>query len=271
VGGGGDATNPYAASSPAFLPQQLVPHSSSDIVPQRVGVDPIWNYAWRVWQNNLGLLAGTTFVVLLITGPIAFGEDAARDMFRQEGEDALAGLVVCIGRTLRFLVETYLGIGQAIIALKLARGQPAEFSDLFKGGARYLPVLGGRILAGLAIGVGLLLCIVPGVILALMFWPFYYLVVEGKVGVMDSFGMANKITEGNWGTAFLLWLLSIVIGIVGFLAFCIGIVFAIPLITLLWVTAYLMMSGQLAPYPGYGSPPAAAGYGPPAGSPFGGK
>jgi uncharacterized membrane protein len=168
-------------------------------------------------------------------------------------------------------VDTYLGIGQAIIALKLARGQPAEFTDLFAGSSRYLSVLGGSLLGGIVAGIAFLLCIVPGVILCLMFWPFYYLVVDNKYGVMDSFGVAGKITEGNWGTAFLLWLLSIVIVMCGILALCVGIVFAIPLVTLLWTTAYLMMSGQLAAYPGYGPQPPQPTFTPPGASPFAGK
>jgi DNA-directed RNA polymerase subunit RPC12/RpoP len=265
------APNPYAASAPAWQPQMPMPHASGAIVPQRVGVDPIFNYAWQVWKQNLGLLAGTTLVVLLISAPIDFATNFIETMLRRDGDDAAAGLVGLLGSILGFLVDTYLGIGQALIALKLARGQRAEFGDLFSGGSRYLPVLGGSLLGGIVAGVAFLLCIVPGVILCLMFWPFYYLVVDNKYGVMDSFGVANKITEGNWGTAFLLWLLSIVIGLCGFLALCVGIIFAIPLITMLWTTAYLMMSGQMATMPGYAPPSAAAGFGQPAGSPFGAK
>ena len=37
--------------------------------------------------------------------------------------------------------------------------------------------------------------------------------------------------------------------ILGFLALCIGLLFAAPLVTLLWVVAYLMMSGQISQQP----------------------
>jgi hypothetical protein len=95
-----------------------------------------------------------------------------------------------------------------------------------------------------------LLCIIPGIILALMFWPFYYVVVESKAAVTDSFSVASTITQGNRGTTFVLWLASIGMMIVGVLAFCIGILFAAPLVGVMWATAYLMMSGQLAAQPG---------------------
>lgn len=270
-GGGAGAANPYAASAPAWQPQAPMPYASGEIRPQLVGVDPIFNHAWNVWKQNLGLLVGTTVVVLVISMPIDFATNFIETMLRRDGDDGAASLVAFIGGVLGFLVDTYLGLGQALIALKLARGQRAEFGDLFAGGSRYLPVLGGSLLGGIVAGIAFLLCIVPGVILCLMFWPFYYLIVDNKYGVMDSFGVANKITEKNWGTAFLLWLLSIVIGVCGLLAFCVGIVFAIPLIGLLWATAYLMMSGQLAAYPGYGPQPVQPPFAPPGGSPFAGK
>jgi hypothetical protein len=46
--------------------------------------------------------------------------------------------------------------------------------------------------------------------------------------------------------------------IVGFLALCIGLIFAAPLVSVLFATAYLMMAGHLpvysqpAQYPAYG-------------------
>jgi hypothetical protein len=49
----------------------------------------------------------------------------------------------------------------------------------------------------------------------------------------------------------ILWLVSVGIIIVGLLAFCVGIILAAPLVSVLWATAYLMMSGQLPPQPQY--------------------
>lgn len=265
------SANPYAPSASTWQPQPAMGYSSAGIVPQRVGVDPIFSHAWRVWQDNIGLLAATTFVALIISAPIDFITAFVETMLREEGDDALAAIVNLGGSVLSFLVDTFLGIGQAVIALKLARGQRAEFADLFSGANQYVPVLIGSFLGGIVAGIAFLACIVPGVILCLMFWPFYYLLVDRKASLTDSFGLANKITEGNWGTAFLLVLLGIVIVFVGLLACGIGIIFAIPLVTLLWATAYLMMSGQLPAYPGHAPQPGPPAFAPPGGSPFAGK
>ena len=98
---------------------------------------------------------------------------------------------------------------------------------------------------GIAIGLGLIACIVPGILLMLMWWPAYYLVVDEKAGVMESFSVAGNITRGNWGAAILLWLISLAVSMAGVLALCIGILFAAPFVAMMWAVAYLMMSGQI--------------------------
>ena len=115
-----------------------------------------------------------------------------------------------------------------------------------------LPLIGAFLIAVIPLIVGFALVIVPGVLLLLMFWPAYYLIADARTGVMESFSVARRITEGNWGSAFVLYMMSIGISLLGCLAFCVGLLFAAPLISVMWAVAYLMMSGQLMPYgPGY--------------------
>jgi hypothetical protein len=257
---GAASVNPYAPPQAASYQPGYGQYPAVPIQPTVVGVEPILNYAWQVWQQNLGLLVGAYATILGIALAIGIPlgiVQAALEANNNPEASALLGAVVNLGAN---VVQIFLGIGMAQICLKLARRQPAEFTDLFNGGSRFLPVLGVSVLLGIAIGLGMLLCIVPGILLALMWWPAYYLVVDDKAPVIESFSRASEITKGNWGTAFLVFLLAWVIGLVGILALCIGIIFAAPLVLMLWTTAYLMMSGQLpaypqqAQYPAYGKP-----------------
>lgn len=241
--------NPYA--SPQTLPDKPLAGfpPTGTLGHQVVSIEDVLNYALKVWQANLGLLVGVTFTVIAINSVLNAILSGIQGVIEQQGEMELAIAVVIIGNLVLNVIQMFLGIGQAQICLKLARRQPAQFSDLFNGGSRFLPVLGGSILAGVALIVGFALCFVPGVILLLYFWPFYYLVVDEKARVLDSFTMAGRITEGNRLTTFLIWLLSVGISLLGVLALCVGLLFALPLISLLWATAYLMMSAQLPTQP----------------------
>jgi phage FluMu protein Com len=242
--------NPYA--SPAASPGYAVtfaPLKDRPVTPQPVSVDAILSYAWRLWQMHLGLLVGVTVVIIAITWAISLPFGFVQAMLEQNREPEAAFAVGSIGNIVSNLVQLFLGIGQAQIALKLARRQPAAIADLFGGGPLFLPVLGASILGGIMFALGFLLLIIPGIILLLMFWPFYYLVVDQKTGVVESFSVASSVTQGNWGTAFLLWLVSVAVMILGCMALCIGVIFAAPLVTMFWAIAYLMMSGQISTDP----------------------
>jgi hypothetical protein len=244
---GGGSPNPYASPQAInYQPQMGVSHVPITNVP--VGVEQVFNYAWQIWQVNLGLLVGTTFVFFVIIYGFGFLLGGFQAVLESNDSPELSAVVAVIGNIASNLIQLFLGVGQTLIALKLARRQQADFSDLFAGGPRFLPMLGAYILLMLAISTGLLLLIVPGIIIALMWWPVYYLVVDGKAGVIESFSVASHVTKNNWGTALVLYLLSIGIVILGCMALCIGLLFAFPLFSLLFAVAYLMMSGQLSPY-----------------------
>ena len=114
-----------------------------------------------------------------ITYAIAIPLGILQGALEKDAPEASIGVAI-IGNVVSNLVQIFLGIGQAIISLKVARGMPATVGDLFSGGPRFLPVLGASILAGIALLAGMMLCIVPGVLLAIWFWPFYFLIVEEK-------------------------------------------------------------------------------------------
>ncbi|WP_145084271.1 hypothetical protein [Anatilimnocola aggregata] len=219
---------------------------------QIVDIGPIMNHSLEIWQKNMGLLVGTTFVAGILTNAVNWiGQGVQVALQANEMPEASVGVAV-VFFILQNVVQIFLGIGQARICLQLARYQPAEFGDLFKGGDRFLPMLGVMVIAFFALFLGFALLVVPGIILLLFYWPAYYLIVEEKAGVIESFGMAGTITEGNRLTTFLVWLLGVGIIMLGCLACGIGVLFAAPLLSMLWATAYLMMSGQLPTQPQFG-------------------
>ncbi|MGY8770176.1 MAG: hypothetical protein ACKVH8_17300 [Pirellulales bacterium] len=245
--GGGDfapdPTNPYASPETGYQPQDS-PSQPGQINPQQADLGSIINYSFECWKEHLGILVGAGVVVIGITYAIAFPLGFVQAALKQNSPEL--GVVVSIGGQLLLnIIQIFLGIGQAKIALKVARKESVEFSELFSGGPQFLPVFGASILFGLAVVLGFLLLIIPGVLLLLFFWPFYFLVVDEKRRVMESFSTAYEIGSINAGNTFIIWLLSLGIMLLGVIACCIGVIFAAPLVTMLWATAYLQMTGQI--------------------------
>jgi uncharacterized membrane protein len=123
---------------------------------------------------------------------------------------------------------------------------------------KFLQSLGFMLLVMVVALVSLPLLYVPLIVLFFLYWPSYYLVIDGKCGVMDSFNAAQRIAEGNKLTTFLVMLVGAGFTMLGEMACLVGLFFAIPLVSIMWCTAYLMMSGQI-PIPPRPHPP---GYGP---------
>ena len=54
----------------------------------------------------------------------------------------------------------------------------------------------------------------------------------------------QEITQGNWGAAFVMFIASFAIVLLGLMAFCVGVFLAIPLVSLIQAVAYCHMTGQ---------------------------
>lgn len=247
--------NPYLA--PAAHAKQS--KSRGRIVGQTVSVGDILGHASEVFSQHVGLLVGATLTIMAV-GMI----DSVLDRISEVIEGPIVVAIFCLGLVLN-LIQTWLTIGLVQMTLKMARGKHTSYEELFGGGRKLLPIIGFYLLVGLPLfAVGLviflmmafsvqfvILCAVVIGLLVLMgwmfIWPCYYLIVDDKAGVFESFGLAFEISIPNLANVIVLVLATIGIFIVGFLALCIGLIFAAPFVSLMWSTAYLMMTGQLHP------------------------
>lgn len=88
----------------------------------------------------------------------------------------------------------------AIIAVTVSSlsGRPAQpGASLLLGLRRILPILAATILSYLAIAVGLVFFLVPGLILFTMWILIVPVIVEEQVGVFGSFGRSAELTRGS--------------------------------------------------------------------------
>lgn len=81
-----------------------------------------------------------------------------------------------------------------------------------------LPLIGAGILSGIAIGIGFLLIIVPGLILLTIWAVIAPVIVVERSGVIDAFGRSRELVRGNgwqvFGVIFTVFLISAVVGFI---------------------------------------------------------
>lgn len=219
--------------------------SGGEFVPTTVEIGPIFEQAWEIFKRNIGIAVAITVVGAIISFLSGIPGQILQLAADQGGVDPLMLFIGILGSAvLQYGVMFLLWAGQSYTMLKLARGEPVELSDLFRGGPYFLRSAGSSFLYLLMVTVGMLLCLVPGVFAMLLFWPYLYVIVDRDVGALEGLSTAKRLTEGNLGTGFLLGLMTIGLNIIGILMCCVGVLFTAPLCMLLSAVAYLMISGQ---------------------------
>lgn len=240
------SSNPYQSPAYSYQEPQFGVNVGGDkqpLRPTQIVLDDVFYVTWKIFQQNMGILIGVALVALLFS----IATSAAAEGVKRSARDKDVGELMARGVDVAtWPIMTFLEIGMAIVYLKVARGQPVEFAEMFSGGKYLLRSLGGDILWGIAVVLAMCALIVPGIFVALMLWPYYLFIIDRDQGVFESFSSAQQFTEGNKMTMFVVFLANMGIVLAGCLTFIIGLVFAVPFVSLMVIVCYLMMTGQLS-------------------------
>ena len=107
------------------------------------------------------------------------------------------------------------------------------------------PYILASILFGIAVFVGLILCIIPGLIFAVVYHFYGYVLVENpSTGAMDSLKKAADISRGHRWELFGLFIVLLLINIVGLIACLVGVIFTAGISAVAVAYAYRSLSGQ---------------------------
>lgn len=237
-----ETTNPYADPPKSSQPDNpYAPPETDDtyeVATQLGRVDPgmALQLSWDLLKANLPILVTTHGAFLLIQLVFQLISSVAE----QNGQP-FAVMAIALGST---AAQWFLTIGLIIVTLQVARGQQPEFGVMFSGGPWFARVAVANLLFGLMVGLGFVLFIVPGIYLALRFWPFQYFIIDRDCSISESFSLAGQFTEGNKMSCFALGCIGVVVFLAGLLMLCVGLFFAYPVIMMMWTVAYLMMTRQ---------------------------
>ena len=136
------------------------------------------------------------------------------------------------------LISIMLGAGLTHAALHVVAGRPASVGMLFSQFGKLVSLIGGSILFYLMLAAGVLLLIVPGIWVALRFGLFLNAIVDRNLGPVEALKYSYSITTNNTLNMLGLWIMLALVGLAGALVFLVGLVFALPVITLSMVLAY---------------------------------
>ncbi len=148
--------------------------------------------------------------------------------------------------------------GLYIAAFKQLRGQTPEVRDLFEGFQFFGPTTLLIIISGFLIFLGTLLCIIPGLVLAVWWFFALPLCITHGLGATDAMAMSKqKVQEGFWDIVVLLLIIFAVNFIAGMLPLG-QILVGLPIQTLITAVAHRDLFGLEGALPPVGRGPAPA-------------
>jgi hypothetical protein len=213
-------------------------------------------FGWDTMKNNMAFLV---LAVLIMWVAAAIPSGLGSIGYRSVSTAAAFGLIFGV---ISFVVGMFVNMAQIKISLRFSKGETADFPDLINEYPRFWDFLLGSILYALIVLGGLILLIIPGIYWAIKYHFYGYLIIDQGMGPMDAIRKSGELTDGVKWNLLLFWLVLVGIYILGFLACCVGILFAIPvmMVAVAYVYRTLLvatMTPQVQQAPPSAQPPAA--------------
>lgn len=223
---------PMQPANPPPIPPVPLPSNSSFSIGEAI------KFGWNTTLRNFGFLilsalvvVGYIIVLFIVVGVLA-------TLFKDNG------LVFAIINIAVYLLELIIILGYYKVYLKLVDNQKPQLSDLFREYPRLISYAIGSFLYAVAILVGFILLIIPGVIFAMRFAFYPFIIVDKGANPIDALKMSWAITRGQTIKLFLFGLALSVVYFLGFLALGVGLLISVPTVLIAYTYVYRKLLPQ---------------------------
>lgn len=247
------------------LPEQQTPDTSSSSARGQLEIDdpsalpvssemfypmPCIQWAWELTLKKFGLLVGYGALYLVMTFAVSFFfgiiQNGIQFLILDQNFEGSEYLSIGIGLLLEVLdsaIGIFFSLGLIRVALNVVGGEFVSLATLLSEGKNYWNALLASILFYLMLIVGLLLLVVPGIYVAIRFGQYMHAIVDRKLGPIESLEYSAKLTKDRCMSLFGFYIVTFLITVAGALCLLIGLLWAIPCVTLAQVFVYRYLQG----------------------------
>lgn len=225
--------------------------------PGSFDVASAFRWGWKKFQENLGPIIMATVVLIVavivfefissfITGAIFGAGDLTldSDTGTLSGERGfLSALVVSLlSSFLSAVVGVLVQAGIIRGALAIADGRKPELPEILATD-KIGPTLITAVIISAGTFIGMIFCILPGIVFAVMSSFALYFLLDRDVEPLDAVKASFSFVKNNIGQLVLLYLASIAAIIAGLIVCLVGVLVAIPVVILANTYAYRRLTG----------------------------
>lgn len=199
-------------------------------------------FGWDTFKKRPWFFVGASVVIALaylVVGSISVGIDAS--LTGSLDETTVAGAVV------DWILSTLVSMGVVAFYLKAHDNPNAVSLSSLWHPHPFWNYFAASLLLGLAIVLGLLLLIVPGIIFALMFMFATLIVIDRERGPIEAMKESMRITRGHKWPLLGFALVLVLLNVLGLLALGVGLLVSIPVSLLAFMHAYRSLAGWEVP------------------------
>ena len=204
-----------------------------------ISVSKIFGKAWELFKANGSDLVVVTFIYVFLSSTLSIVDSLT------EGSPFIIVLIISI---ICGIAQMILALGFNSILLNTVDGNNFHLQELFNKRSPTLifQYIVGSILSGIAIVLGFIFLIIPGIYLAIRLQYFTLCILEQEVpDCGKALNESWNMTEGHVLDLFSLGILSICLVILGLIALFVGLFVAIPVAGLMSAVAYRILKVNL--------------------------
>lgn len=210
------------------------------------------SYGWRAFKANVGTFLLLGILAMLVPGLISgIGQVASQGgSALAEGSDGAmlalgvgGGILGILLNIVSQVVALFFTAASIRAAFDVTEGRRAELGAAFSRWSMG-QVIVLALLVAIGTMVGLLLCVLPGIVFIFFTWFGTYFVVGNGQSGFEAIGSSFRFTADNLGNLLLLFLMAILIALLGLLACFVGLLVAMPVLTVAAAYTFRVLQGQ---------------------------
>lgn len=195
-----------------------------------IDIVSLFKYCFEQYKKYANFIIGAviTYFVLAVLPQVFFTLNAPQN---PTTKTEITSLILT-------MVQVFLSLGFTKIILFLAEDKYVEVSDMFNNFNIFLSYFVSSFLYGIAIFLGTILLILPGIWVAIRFQFYPYFIIEEGSSSFDALRLSYEYTTGFTLELFILGVVVVVLNAIGVLFFGIGIILTYPLTTMAVAVVY---------------------------------
>ena len=183
-------------------------------------ISEVFGTSWKHTKSQIwvlvGLFIGFSILSMIVT------------LFGMPAQGSIVGRVIV--QIVSLLISCIFMLGYVKNIFQALDGEEPQFSAYGQQSRKIITYLIANILFSIAVCIGTVLLIIPGIYLYLRLQFFTAFIVEENCGIIESLQKSWNMTQGQTLPLFLLLLTMIGTAIVGCILFFVGLFVAVPLI-----------------------------------------